>query len=158
MKDEIEGRITFVNLWLSSTCRWLKHNRFPVSKIGKLIYMVEDHEGNLQPKIDWFKSINLKGKELAIVLTREPRILEITIVELKNRVDILLKSGVRSEWIGWVVKRSPRVFACSKESASTQVLVLLETNLVQWCTIFQHVSATSHWKRCTARYARLKLD
>ena len=83
--------------------------------------MVEDHEGNLQPKIEWFRSINLKGKELAIVLTREPRILEITIVELKKRVDILLKSGVRSDWIGWVVKRSPRVFACSKEELEERI-------------------------------------
>mgnify|MGYP000482854474 CR=1 FL=1 len=99
---------------VSSTCRWLKCNRFPVSKIGKLIYMVEDHEGNLQAKIEWFRSINLRGKELAAVLTREPRILEARVAVLKERVEILLKSGVRSDWIGWVAKRSPRVFACSK--------------------------------------------
>eukprot|EP00250_Pteridium_aquilinum_P012738 c20911_g2_i1 orf=3-1304(-) len=106
---------------VAETIKWLKHHKFTPSKIGKLLFMVEDHEGNLRPKITWLKSINMHGKDLGTSLMREPRILERTIDELNVNVELLKTAGVRVDWIGWVVRRSPRVLACSKEELQERI-------------------------------------
>lgn len=115
------ARLYIEQTGVAKTVKWLKHHKFAASKIGKLVFMVEDYEGNLQPKIKWLKSINVGGRDLGIGLMREPRILERTIAELNESVEMLTKNGVRTDWIGWVVRRSPRVLACNKEELQERI-------------------------------------
>ncbi|KAH7427789.1 hypothetical protein KP509_10G060100 [Ceratopteris richardii] len=104
-----------------SLYRWLKRQRFTYSKIGRLVYMVEDHEHNLQPKIKWLKSINVHGSDLATALTRDPIVLEKTIHSLNENVELIKAAGVRSEWIGWVIRRCSKVLACNKEELQEHI-------------------------------------
>lgn len=106
---------------VAKVIKWLKHNSFSAPRMGKLVFLVEDYEGNLQPKIRWLKSINVHGRDLGTALTRETRILERTIEELEDSVELLENSGVKKEWIGWVVRRSPKVLACDVEELQERV-------------------------------------
>lgn len=106
---------------VAQTIRWLKHHKFTPFKIGKLVFMVEDYEGNLQPKIKWLKSINVHGRDLGAALMRDPRILEKTIEELNENVELLKNAGVRVDWIGWVVRRCSKVLACCTEELQLRI-------------------------------------
>ncbi|KAI5083207.1 hypothetical protein GOP47_0002950 [Adiantum capillus-veneris] len=101
--------------------RWLRNHRFTFSKIARLVFLVEDHEGILQPKIKWLKSINVTGRDLGAALTRDPIILEKTIPELSESVELMKSAGVRDDWIGWVIRRSSRVLTCRKEELQGRI-------------------------------------
>lgn len=114
-------RVYIEQTGLTRTIKWLKHNSFSAQRIGKLVYWVEDYEGALLPKVQWLKSINVQGRDLGVALTREPRILERSIEDLKDSVELLENSGIKREWIGWVVRRSPKILACEKEELQERV-------------------------------------
>lgn len=116
------ARLYIEQAGVGKKARWLRHHKFTYTKIGRLVFMVEDHEGNLQPKIKWLKSINVHGSDLGAALTRDSIILERTLSELTENVELLKRAGVRVDWVGWVVRRSSGVLACSKEELQDRIV------------------------------------
>ncbi|MCO5561774.1 hypothetical protein L7F22_015398 [Adiantum nelumboides] len=114
------ARLYIEQAGVGKKARWLKQQKFTFSKIARLVFMVENHE-LLQPKIEWLKRIHVTGSDLAAALTRDPIILEKTISELNENVELLKSAGVRDDWIGWVIRRSSRVLICSKEELRERI-------------------------------------
>lgn len=65
---------------------------------------------------DWLKSIHVNGRFIGVVLLRGgENVLERSIEELDEIVWCLEKNGVRREWMGYVVSRSPELLTFSME-------------------------------------------
>eukprot|EP00249_Psilotum_nudum_P005649 c19085_g1_i3 orf=381-1952(+) len=101
--------------------KWLNRNGLTAFQIGNLLSRVEDYNGVLQPVINWLKSINVRGRDLGIVLKRQPCILERSIEELNDVVELLEMNGVKKGWIGLMVRRSPILLSLGCEELQERV-------------------------------------
>ncbi|KAJ7565007.1 hypothetical protein O6H91_02G044200 [Diphasiastrum complanatum] len=109
--------------------KWLKHNGITVPRVGFLVCQAGDQLDIIRPRVEWLKNIYVKGRDLGVVLSREPSILEQSEEELNNTVSFLEDSGIRKDWIGWVVSRSPGVLALSTDELHEKVMFLSELGM-----------------------------
>lgn len=96
-------------------CRWLKHQNLSVPRIGSLICLADENLERIKPRIEVLKSIYVKGRELGVVLEREPSLLDQSLAEIHNTIQILETAGIERKWLGLVVSRSPRVFSVGSD-------------------------------------------
>lgn len=94
-------------------CRWMKHNHITIPRVGKLIDLKGQQHDMLRERISFLKQHYVRGRDLGVVLTRYPVILDRPWEELYNIVQLLEDAGVRREWIGFVICRSPKVLTIS---------------------------------------------
>jgi len=67
----------------------------------------------LRERISFLKQNYVRGRDLGVVLTRHPVILDRPREELCNMIQLLEDAGVRRSWVGFVIARSPGVLALS---------------------------------------------
>lgn len=95
--------------------KWLKHQNLSVPRIGSLICLADENLERIKPRIEVLKSIYVKGRELGVVLEREPSLLDQSLAEIHNTIQILETAGIERKWLGLVVSRSPRVFSVGSD-------------------------------------------
>lgn len=94
-------------------CRWMKHNHITVPRVGHLVDLKGRDLDRLRERISFLKQNYVRGRDLGVVLTRHPVILDRPREELCNIVQLLEDAGVRRAWVGFVICRAPGVLALS---------------------------------------------
>ncbi|KAF8032315.1 hypothetical protein BT93_D1280 [Corymbia citriodora subsp. variegata] len=110
--------------------RWLKHNSLSYPQIGKLICMSRGNLESIRRFAEWLKSINVKGRFVGVALMKAgDNILQRGMDELDEMVQYLVDNGVRREWMGYVVSRSPQLLSYSMEEVKSRVAFYLDMGL-----------------------------
>lgn len=104
-----------------ANARTLKHNRLTISRIGYLLCEASDRLDIILPRLECLKSVHVRGRDIGVVLTRVPRVLEEPVHVLQETADFLEQSGVKKEWIGTVISRAPGVLAISRQELHERV-------------------------------------
>ncbi|KAG0630296.1 hypothetical protein M758_1G168200 [Ceratodon purpureus] len=98
---------------VAALVKWMKHNHITYPRIGKLVDLKGTDLDRLRERIHFLKKNYVRGRDLGVVLTRHPVILERPLDELCNLIQLLEDAGVRRDWVGFVICRSPGVLALS---------------------------------------------
>lgn len=102
--------------------RWLKHNSLSYPQIAKLICMSRGNLNSIRRLAEWLKTIYVRGRYIGVALTRSGgNILECSLEELNEIVGYLEDTGVRSDWMGYVVSRCPQILSFSMEELKARV-------------------------------------
>ncbi|KAG6551731.1 hypothetical protein Mapa_006821 [Marchantia paleacea] len=109
--------------------KWLKHQNLSVPRIGSLICLADENLGRIKPRIEVLKSIYVKGRELGVVIEREPSILDQSLAEIHNTIQILETAGVERKWLGLVVSRSPRVFSVGSDELLQKISMFTDLGI-----------------------------
>ncbi|XP_030450223.2 transcription termination factor MTERF2, chloroplastic [Syzygium oleosum] len=110
--------------------RWLKHNSLSYPQIGKLICMSRGNLDSIRRFAEWLKSINVKGRFLGVALMKAgDNILERGNDELDEMVQYLEDNGVRREWMGYIMSRSPQLLSYSMEEVKSRVAFYLDMGM-----------------------------
>lgn len=110
--------------------RWLKHNALSYPRISKLILMSRGKLESIRNRIEWLKSVRVKGEFLGVsVLKAGENILQRSNEELDEIVEYLESNGVRNDWMGYVVSRCPELLSYSLEEVKTRVQFYLDMGL-----------------------------
>jgi mTERF domain-containing protein len=96
-----------------NVCRWMKHNHITYPRVGKLVDLKGEDLDRLRERIGFLKKNYVRGRDLGVVLTRHPVILDRPLEELQSLVQLLEDAGVQRSWVGFVICRSPGVLAHS---------------------------------------------
>lgn len=79
---------------------------------------------------EWLKSVHVKGRFLGVALLKSgENLLERSINELEELVEYLESNGVRREWMGYVMSRSPQLLCCSMEEIKSRVAFFLDMGM-----------------------------
>lgn len=82
-------------------------------------------KGNLESIrqfVDWLKTVHVKGEFLGVTLLKSgDDILQRSLEELDEIVDYMESSGVRREWMGFVISRCPKLLSYSMEEVNVRV-------------------------------------
>ena len=79
---------------------------------------------NLQPTVDWLKSLGLSGSEVSKAVSRFPQLFGCSIGEnLQPKVDWLTGLGLTSSEVAKAVSTYPQFFSCSSVSKSFEPMV-----------------------------------
>lgn len=98
---------------LRFVCRWMKHNHITYPRVGKLVDLKGRDLDRLRERINFLKQNYVRGRDLGVVLTKHPVVLDRPQEELRNMIQLLEDAGVRRDWVGFVICRSPGVLALS---------------------------------------------
>ena len=99
----------------------MKHNQITVPRVGRLIDLKGQQLERLRQRISFLKENYVRGRDLGVVLTRQPIILDRPQKELETVITLLEEAGVRREWMGFVISRSPRVLSLSVEDLQEKI-------------------------------------
>lgn len=79
---------------------------------------------------EWLKTIHVKCEFLGAVLLKSgDNILGRSFEELSENVDYLERNGVRSEWLGYVISRCPKLLSCSIEELRSRIEFYLDMGM-----------------------------
>ncbi|XP_043713782.1 transcription termination factor MTERF2, chloroplastic-like isoform X1 [Telopea speciosissima] len=110
--------------------RCLKQNSLKYPQIGKLICMSCENLELIRQKIEWLKTIHVKGEFLGVTLEKAGgNILQRSIQELDEVVCYLESNGVRREWMGSVVSRCPPLLGYPMEEMKARVNFYLDMGM-----------------------------
>ncbi|KAJ4965233.1 hypothetical protein NE237_017082 [Protea cynaroides] len=110
--------------------RWLKHNSLTYPQIGKLICMTCKNLELIKQKIEWLKTIHVKGEFIGPTLVKAGgSILQRSTQELGEIVSYLESNGVRREWMGFVVSRCPPLLGYTMEEVKSRVNFYLDMGM-----------------------------
>ncbi len=102
--------------------RWLKHNSVTIPRVGKLVDLKMENLQVLCERVAWLKHMHVHGRDLGVVLTRQPCILNRPQAELDELIALLERAGIRREWVGFVISRSPAVLSLSSQELIKKLL------------------------------------
>ncbi|XP_010028592.2 transcription termination factor MTERF2, chloroplastic [Eucalyptus grandis] len=129
--------------------RWLKHNSLSYPQIGKLICMSRGNLESIRQFAEWLKSTNVKGRFVGVALMKAgDNILERGTDELDEMVQYLEDNGVRREWMGYVVSRSPQLLSYSMEEVKSRVAFYLDMGMNEndfGTMVFDYPKALGHF-------------
>lgn len=110
--------------------RWLKHNSLSYPQIGKLICMSKGNLESIRSLIEWLKTIHVKGRFHGVALMKAgDSMLNRSMEELVEIISLLESNGVRREWMGHVVSRSPKLLSYSIEEVKSRVGFFLDMGM-----------------------------
>ncbi|KAJ1393670.1 Transcription termination factor, mitochondrial/chloroplastic [Sesbania bispinosa] len=113
-----------------SLVRWLKHNSLSYPQIAKLILMTRGKLDLIRNRVDWLKSVHVKGEFIGNAMLKSgDNILLRSNKELDEIVEYLESSGVRRDWMGYVISRCPELLSYSSEEVKTRVQFFLDMGL-----------------------------
>ena len=110
-------------------CRWMKHNHITYPRVGKLVDLKGKDLDGLRERIEFLKKNYVRGRDLGVVLTRHPVILDRPLEELSSLIQLLEDAGVRRSWVGFVICRSPGVLALSIDELLDKISFFQELGL-----------------------------
>lgn len=102
--------------------RWLKHNSVTIPRVGKLVDLKMENLQVLCERVAWLKHMHVHGRDLGVILTRQPCILSRPQAELDELIGLLERAGIRREWVGFVISRSPAVLSLSSQGLIKKLL------------------------------------
>lgn len=102
--------------------KWLKHNSVTMPRVGKLVDLKMENLQVLCERVAWLKHMHVHGRDLGVVLTRQPCILNRPQAELDELIGLLERAGIRREWVGFVISRSPAVLSLSSQELIKKLL------------------------------------
>ncbi|CAN0866724.1 Transcription termination factor MTERF2, chloroplastic [Linum grandiflorum] len=117
------AKIVIQDLGVVPLIRWLKHNELSYPKIVKLLNMARGGElESVRRLAEWLKTIHVKGEFIGPVLTKAgDNVLERSNEELDEIVEYLESKGVKRDWMGYVMSRSPQLLSYSIDELRTRV-------------------------------------
>ncbi|CAN6477188.1 unnamed protein product [Victoria cruziana] len=111
--------------------RWLKHNSLTYPQIGKLICLSGGDLEGLRQRVEWLKSVHVKGRNIGVVFTRADSALKRSLQELNDNIDYLETSGVKRDWMGFVIGRCPQILLLDMDELKARVNFYLELGMDQ---------------------------
>ncbi|XP_052114891.1 transcription termination factor MTERF2, chloroplastic isoform X2 [Arachis duranensis] len=110
--------------------RWLKHNELSYPQISKLILLSRGRIDLIRDRVQWLKSIHVKGEFLGVALVKGgENILHRSYKELDEIVEYLVSNGVRRDWVGYVISRCPQLLSYSLEEVKTRVAFYVDMGM-----------------------------
>ncbi|XP_057965713.1 transcription termination factor MTERF2, chloroplastic isoform X2 [Malania oleifera] len=110
--------------------RWLKHHSLSYPQIGKLLCLSRRNLDAMRCRVEWLKSIHVRGRCIGVALVRGgENILGRSMEELDEIVGYLESKGVRRDWMGVVISRCPQLLLCSMEEVKTRAGFYLDLGM-----------------------------
>ncbi|KAM3377023.1 transcription termination factor MTERF2, chloroplastic [Capsicum galapagoense] len=101
--------------------RWLKHNALSYPQIAKLICNSRGDLESIRRLAEWLKTIHVKGRFIGLVMIRaKGNVLGRSLEELDEIVGYLEYKGVKRDWVGYIVGRSPEILSFSMEELESR--------------------------------------
>ncbi|CAM6127598.1 unnamed protein product [Calypogeia fissa] len=123
------ARLYVSNVKVVELIKWLKHQNLTAPRIGRLICTADESIGRIKSRIQWLRTIYVKGRDLGVVIERYPQILNLPFQDLNEKVEILETAGVQRKWLGVVVARQPKVLTVSADELREKISMITELGL-----------------------------